>query len=181
MIDEVEIKRDWDKIKHAEISHVLTERFFGPKPGVFEWLRIFAVMLATILVIDRFLPYQVQPRNWIIGIAPVLFVILIELSLKSFRARRLLRAITNAPIRRKNRSVFLSRHGISDFGTPRENELVWDYITEVVPYKNLVLLLLSPVEYIPLQMDGLPDGMARESLLEQIEKWRNPPTLDNPA
>jgi len=179
MMDVIEIKRDWDKVKRQKITRFLTKRYYGLWPSLAIWGVALAVLVAGMQIVDHLLPYRYQQHNWLTAMAPMYFAFLAMAILNGIWKNRLFREISQAPIRRKNRSVFLSRHGISDFGTPRENELVWDYITEVVPYKNLVLLLLSPVEYIPLQMDGLPDGMARESLLEQIEKWRSGSTLDN--
>jgi hypothetical protein len=139
------------------------------------------VLAGGMLIVDHLLPYRNQQRNWLAAVAPMYFAYLAMTILNGIWKKRLFREISQSPFRRKNRSVFLSKHGVSDFGPPHKNGLIWDYITEVVPYKNLVLLLLSPVEYIPLQMDGLPDGMTRESLLYQIGKWRNTSTLDNPA
>jgi hypothetical protein len=48
----------------------------------------------------------------------------------------------------------------------------WDCVIDVVQYRDLMLLLLSPVEYIPFPISDLPDGLAIDALLKQIEDWR---------
>ena len=179
MTDVIEIKRDWGKIKRQKITRFLTKRYYGLWPGLAIWGVALAVLVGGMQIVDHLLPNRYQQHNWLAAMAPMYFAFLAMTILNGIWKKRLFREISQAPLRRKNRSVFLSKYGVSDFGPPHENDLIWDYITEVVPYKNLVLLLLSPVEYIPLQMDGLPDEMTRESLLEQIEKWRNTSTLDN--
>ncbi|WP_457649288.1 hypothetical protein [Profundibacter sp.] len=179
MTDAIEIKRDWDKVKRPKITRFLTKRYFGLWPSIAIWSVALAVLVAGMQIVDHLLPYRYQQHNWLAAMAPMYFAFLAMTILNGIWRKCLFRKISQAPIRRKNRSVFLSEYGVSDFGPPRKNELTWDYITEVVPYKNLILLLLSPVEYIPLELDGLPDGMTRESLLEQIEKWRKASTLDN--
>ena len=179
MTDVIEIKRDWGKIDRAVITHYLTRRYFGLWPSLTIWGLALLVLIGGIYIADQTLPDRYQRHNWIGTLVPLYFAYLAISIMNSIWKKRLFREISQAPLRRKNRSVFLSKYGVSDFGPPHENDLTWDYITEVVPYKNLVLLLLSPVEYIPLEMDSLPDGMTRESLLEQIEKWRSGSTLDN--
>ncbi len=178
MTDVIEIKRDWGKIKRPQIARFLTRRYYRLWPSLAIWGVALAVLMGGMQIVDHLLPNRYQQHNWLAAIAPMYFAFLAMTILNGIWKKRLFHEITQAPLRRKNRAVFLSKYGVSDFGPPQENNLIWDYITEVVPYKNLVLLLLSPVEYIPLQMDGLPDGMTRESLLEQIEKWRNTSTLN---
>ena len=168
----IEIKRDWGAINRPKINRFLTKRYYGLWPGIVIWGVALLVLVAGILTVDHLLPHRFQQRNWLAVMAPMYFAFLAMTILNSLWKKRLFRQLEEAPLRSNNRSVFLSEHGVSDFGPPQENGLIWDYITDVVPYKGLVLLLLSPVEYIPLQMDGLPVGMTRESLLEQIAKWR---------
>jgi len=179
MTDVIEIQRDWGELDRPKINRFLTKRYYGLWPGIVIWGVALFVLVAGILTVDHLLPHRFQQRNWLAAMAPIYFAFLAMTILNTLWKKRLFQDLIETPLRRNNRSVFLSENGVSDFGPPQENDLVWSYITDVVPYKNLVLLLLSPVEYIPLQMDGLPDGMTRESLLEQIEKWRNVSTLDN--
>ena len=168
----IEIKRDWGSINRPKINRFLTKRYYGVWPSIVIWGVALLVLVAGILTVDHLLPHRFQQRNWLAAMAPMYFAFLAMTILNSLWKKRLLRSMEEAPLRSNNRSVFLSEHGVSDFGPPHEDGLIWDYITDVVPYNNLVLLLLSPVEYIPLQMDGLPEGMTREAFLDQIAKWR---------
>ena len=168
----IEIKRDWGTINRPKISRFLTKRYYGLWPGITIWGIALLVLVAGILTVDYLLPHRFQQRNWLAAMAPMYFALLAMAILNSVWKKRIFHDLNEAPVRSSNRSVFLSEHGVSDFGPPQKQGMTWDYITDVVPYNNLVLLLLSPVEYIPLQMDSLPDEMTREALLEQIAKWR---------
>jgi len=77
-----------------------------------------------------------------------------------------------APIRTKCEFLYLSEYGVSDYGPPQKGNMSWDYVIDVVQYRDLMLLLLSPVEYIPFPISDLPDGLAIDALLKQIEDWR---------
>lgn len=82
------------------------------------------------------------------------------------------KARTEAPIRQRPASVVLTAEGVRADGGAVVGQIPWCDITEVRPYDQGVLLLISAVEYVPVPDAALPDQMTRADLLTQIEAWR---------
>ena len=171
-MSEIVIKRDWGEINRAGIARFLNSRFYGRWPRIIILGVALMVLVAGILAAEFLLPRRHVPPNWTVAFAPLYFAVVAAVLLNARWRRRLYRALNDAPIRRENLPVRLSRQGISDTGMAPETAMPWRFVTGVVEYRDMVLLLLSPTEYIPLPDSGLPDGLGRAGLLEQIGKWR---------
>ena len=168
----IEIKRDRGEIDDAGIARYLASRFHGRWSRILVLGAAMVVMLAGILAVEFLLPRQDVPPNWLVAFTPLSFAVFAGAWLNTRRRNKLRRALNNTPIRRESRSVILSEQGISDIATMPGAALPWRFVTGVLEYRNMVLLLLSPIEYIPLPVSGLPDGLDRAALLDQIAEWR---------
>jgi len=171
-MDVIEVKRDWSKINRGLIGGFLTRRYYGYGAifiGISTALIVFSILA---FAISYSYPQSIGPLNWLIGSIPLYFTLIAILISNRFWRKKLVMDLNRAPVRTKTKVVYLSEHGLSDFSIPHKNEMTWDYITNVVEYKDVVLLLLSPIEFIPLPDSGLPTGMTRAALLDQIAEWR---------
>ncbi len=170
----IEIRRDWSRIDHAAIARFLARRFYGPVPRILVMVAGVAAFGAGLLLARALHPASFVHARWVAGLVPVSFMLASVHFLNGIWRRKLSRAVVGAPFRRENRKVILSARGICEFGPNDGSALNWRHVSDVVPYgKDTVLLLLSPLEYIPLQMDGLPPGVSRDALLERIAGWRS--------
>ncbi|MCF6234341.1 MAG: YcxB family protein [Rhodobacteraceae bacterium] len=171
----IEIKRDrGDRgdTDDARIARYLAARFYGRWSSILILGAAMVVVLAGILAVEFLLPRGHVPPNWLVAFAPLSFAVFAGAWLNTRRRNKLRRALNDAPIRRESRSVILSDLGIADIATVPGAAMPWRFVTGVVEYRDMVLLLLSPTEYIPLPVSGLPDGLDRAALLQQIAEWR---------
>jgi len=168
----IEIKRDWSKINRPKINRFLARRFYGWWPAVTITLLLAIILTVGILGIQYFLPEKYYPQDWLAAFVLFYFMAIALSMLNGFWKKKLLRNMAAAPIRTKCESLFLSEYGVSDYGPPQKGNMSWDYVIDVVQHRDLVLLLLSPMEYIPFPISSLPDGLTSDALLKQIEDWR---------
>ena len=168
----IEIRRDWSKINRSKINKFLARRFYGWWPIVTITLLLAIILSAGVLGIQYFLPARYYPKSWLAAFVLFYFVAIALSILNGFWKKKLLARMAAAPIRTKCKSLYLSEYGLSDYGPPQEGNMSWDYVIDVVQHRDLVLLLLSPVEYIPFPINDLPDGLTSDALLKQIEDWR---------
>lgn len=103
---------------------------------------------------------------------PFLLPILVFLALTIVRRRRLQKMMRMAPIRLGEGRILLDETGFSAPGARIIGGLSWDMVVDVVEDPVGLLLLISPIEYIPLPDAGLPEGMSRADLLARISGWR---------
>lgn len=85
----------------------------------------------------------------------------------------MIRAVYSAPIRQGVHSITMTADGINSPSSLVAGTLGWSKITEVIEVSDTTLILFSPIEYFPLPDSGLPDGMTRADLLDQIKQWRD--------
>lgn len=170
----IEIKRDWTEVNRPAIARYLTSRFYGRWPRIIVLGVAMLAVLTGILAAELLLPRQYVPPNWLVAFAPLSLAVFVGSWLNTRWRNKLYRALNAAPIRRDNPGVRLSEHGISEPGLSSAAVLPWRFVTEVLGYKDMVLLLVSPTEYIVLPDSGLPDGLSRSALLQQIARWRAP-------
>lgn len=171
-MDEIEIQCDWSKIPRQKYSNLLAKRFYGWLPQIL--IPVTGVMTAflVILVLRAIVNPTDLPASWAVAFVPFYLGYIVAKLMNDYWKRRLFKALGSAEIRRQGQSIFLSKHGISISGFDDNYPVGWPVVTEVVETKDTTLLLMSPTEYFPLPDEGLPSGLTRPALLEQIAEWR---------
>ena len=172
-MDKIEVYCDWSKIPRQKYSRFLAKRFYGWVPRILIPIAAIITVVISILAIHKFANPRDIPKSWAIAIIPFYFGFMVVYLMNSYWKRRLFKALGTAPIRQLNRPVFLSKHGISNSGFNDDYPVGWQLITDVVETKDTTLLLISPIEYFPIPDSGLPAGLTRATLLNEITKWRH--------
>lgn len=164
---EITLPRDLSLIDRFGITRDLARRFYGPTPMNVIPTAALAACVATALALHSLLGpslFGVSAPNWVYPLATAILTIRL---LNSYYRRKLERALVAAPHRRAT-EITLSARGIAHTGS----RTPWSDITDVVSHRQAILLLLLPVEYIPLIRATLPAGLAAETMQSQITKWR---------
>ncbi len=165
-MNEIEVGLDWREIEAAKIQSMLSNRFFG----FWGWTAVSVITGAAAGLAIVVLGRVMGPGGSgviAIGLALIVFALL-AMRLQN----KLRRAMSDVPARQEPSSVTLDGAGISGPGALIAGRIPWRWVTEIVDSEDILLVLFSPVEFIPLADSGLPDGMTRAKLKAQIETWR---------
>jgi hypothetical protein len=165
-MNEIEVALDWREIEAAKIQSMLSTRFFGRR----GWR--FVGFVATLTGIFSYFLGAVLLGPGASGALAVLAAILVFALLATRLQNKLGRAMFDLPARQQPSAVMLDAAGIAAPGALIAGRIPWRWVTEIVDSDDTLLVLFSPVEFIPLADSGLPDGMTRETLKAQIETWR---------
>ena len=171
-MDKIEVHCNWSKIPRQKYSRFLAKRFYGWTPRIMIPIAAILTVIICVLAIHKFANPRDIPRSWAIAILPFYFGFMVFSLMNGYWKRRLFKALAAAPIRQLNRPFFLSKNGISNAGFNDDYAVGWRLITDVVETKEATLLMISPIEYFPIPDSGLPEGMTRMALLEQVSNWR---------
>ncbi len=85
--------------------------------------------------------------------------------------KRLQAALMAAPIRQKECSLAINEHGIASEGGALHSHVEWSDVTEIAEMGSFVLIMLSPLEYIPIPEFSLPPDLSRTELVETLREW----------
>ena len=163
---EIEIRLDWQDVDLARLQGMLSGRFHGR----YAWpLTIFAVLFVAIFGY-RLLALRFGPGGT--GLVAAGLALIVFAGIARWLNARVRRAIMAAPARRTPSTLVLTVDGIAGSGTLMAGRIPWRHVVDVVDSPKALLVLFSPVEFIPLPDSGLPDGMTRSALRTQIADWR---------
>lgn len=159
----------WRDIPVAKLTNRLTVRFFGP-------LRWIAVLLAVTVLFSSFnlLQTHVFPHESGAHMSTVLAAMFCAAMLgigNTLGHKRLQAALLNAPIRQKPCRVAINEHGITAEGGALHSHVEWADVTEIAETGSFVLIMLSPLEYIPIPDFSLPPETTRSELVRQLREW----------
>ncbi len=179
MGDTIYLVYSWQDIPVAKLTNRLTMRFFGP-------LRWIALLLAVTVLFATFnmLQTHVFPDESGAQISTVLAAMACAVMLglgNTLGHKRLQAALMSAPIRQKECSLAINQYGIAAEGGALHAHVEWADVTEIAEMGNFVLIMLSPLEYIPIPDFSLPPDLSRADLIEQLRYWHKaaqPQTLD---
>ena len=169
MRDTIYLTYSWRDIPVAKLTNRLTVRFFGP-------LRWIALLLAVTVLFASFILLQkhVFPHESGTQLSTVLAAMACALMLglgNTLGHKRLQAALMAAPIRQKPCSLAINRHGIASEGGALHSHVEWSDVTEIAEMGSFVLIMLSPLEYIPIPEFSLPPDLSRTELVEQLREW----------
>jgi len=165
-MNEIEVALDWREVDVAKIQSMLSNRFFG----FWGWTAVSVVTGATAGVGILFLWRLLGPGGS--GIIAVGLAVIVFALLATRLQNKLRRAMFDVPARQEPSSITLDAAGIAAPGALIAGRIPWRWVTEIVDSEDILLVLFSPMEFIPLADSGLPDGMTRERLKAQIKTWR---------
>lgn len=159
----------WRDIPVARLTNRLTMRFFGP-------LRWIAVLLAVTVLFASFnlLQTHVFPHESGAQLSTVLAVICCAVTLgigNTLGHKRLQAELANAPIRQKPCSLAINQYGIAGGGGALYSHVDWADVTEIAETGSFILIMLSPLEYIPIPDFSLPPETTRSELVRQLREW----------
>lgn len=159
----------WRDIPIAKLTNRLTMRFFGP-------LRWIALLLAVTVLFASFklLQTHVFPHESGAHMSTVLAAIACAAMLgigNTLGHKRLQAELVNAPIRQKPCSLAINQHGIAAEGGALHSHVDWADVTEIAETGSFVLIMLSPLEYIPIPDFSLPPETTRSELVQQLRAW----------
>jgi hypothetical protein len=182
MGDTIYLSFSWQDIPVAKLNNRLMMRFFGP-------LRWIALLLAVTVLFASFnlLQTHVFPHESGAHVSTVLAAIACALMLgvgNTLGHKRLQAALMAAPIRQRACSLAINQHGVAAEGGALYANVDWADVTEIAEMGNFVLIMMSPLEYIPIPDFSLPPDMTRAELVERLRYWHgaaNPATGDNPV
>ncbi|PIE08619.1 MAG: hypothetical protein CSA74_01335 [Rhodobacterales bacterium] len=166
-MNEITLALDWSEVDVKRIGAELSKRFHGRWAGV---LTVFLFVFATVVTFG--VAETVSPETGSSNGIWALFVGALVFSLRARQMnRKLMKAFHAAPVRQEVSTITLNAEGITAPGAMIAGQMPWRWITEIVEREDALLLLFSPVEFIPLPDKGLPEGMTRAALKAQLETW----------
>lgn len=169
MHDTIYLSYSWQDIPVAKLTTRLTNRFFGP-------LRWLVLILSVIVLFSTYtlLREHVFTDEGSTQMSTLLSAVASSLMLgigATLGHKRLQAAMMQAPIRQKDCALAINRHGIAAEGGALHAQVDWADVTEIVELGAFVLVMLSPLEYVPIPVFALPPDMEREDLIEQLRTW----------
>ena len=169
MGDTIYVTYSWQDIPVAKLTNRLTMRFFGP-------LRWIALLLAVTVLFASFnlLQTHVFPQENGTHMSTVLAAMACAAMLgigNTLGHKRLQAALMAAPIRQKECSLAINQYGIAAEGGALHAHVDWADVTEIAEMGGFVLIMLSPLEYIPIPEFSLPPEWTRQDLLLRLREW----------
>lgn len=171
-MDEIIVAIKWADINHAKINKVLAKRFYGWLPAFIIPLVAIATFTILTIALKSYLGAKTFHLGMSIAVFPVFAAFFVTGRLNAYWKKKLMRAVSSAPIRQGVHSIIMTADGITTPNSTVIGTLGWSKITEVIEVSDTTLILFSPIEYFPLPDSDLPDGITRAALLDQIAKWR---------
>jgi len=171
-MDEIVIKIDWTQINRPKIYRQLTKRYYGTAPRLIIIAAAMALLILSFIVMRATFGPSFFPQNGANYIFPLMCAGIGMRVLNNHWRKKLLHELDSAPVRQGIRSVILTPDGVTSPSSLILGSINWPEITEVVELPDTTLILFSPLEYIPLPDNGLPSGLTRAALLDQIAEWR---------
>jgi len=168
-MNEIEVARDWREVDVAAIQRKLNSRFHGRWAWFLVGFASVFVAVLGLVLIGTVSPTLGPGTN---GAFAVFIGVFAFILLAQRLQRKLMRAMFDVPARREPSVITLNAEGIAAPGALIAGRMPWRWVTEIVDWHDALLVLISPVEFIPLADSGLPAGMTREKLKAPIETWR---------
>ena len=154
-------------VAETRLTLALRQRFYG------RWTALLiggsAGLAAGLFWVLALLWLRLDPPSVAVGLVIGGAALLVSSVFARRATRRLQREILAAPFRQAETALTLGPDGIR---RPLGGLLPWSMITEVVERPDTTLLLLSPVEFLPLPHDRLPKGIGPQQLRAAIATWR---------
>jgi len=163
-MSEVEVRLDWREIDNDKMGSILERRFLGYRSLTATGLVAGITTAAVMFMLAAYAP----PLT--IGIFGTLILLLVIVTVRPIQ--KVKQAVSEAPIRQQTTTVIIGPEGIAAPGALVLGRIPWHHVIDVVETETALLILFSPVEYIPLADDSLPAGMPRAALAGQIGNWR---------
>lgn len=169
MTDTLHLTYSWQDIPVAKLHARLTNRFYGPLRWIVLILALTVLFSTFTLLSARVFPGETQGQ-----LPTILAALACAVTLgvgNTLGHKRLQAALLEAPIRQKDCSLAINAYGIAAAGGALHSSADWTDVTEVVELGSFVLIMLSPLEYIPIPDFALPPDMTRADLVVQLRQW----------
>jgi hypothetical protein len=148
------------------ISGRLQKRYYGPFPAILLAAVLLGSGTAAIFAVVVYLQYDLNAA--LAGVVAGGVAMMITLRANRFYAEKLQRAVLAAPFRHDEITVILRPDG----AYRTESLLPWRWIVDVIEDEGVTLLLISPLEFLPLPHDRLQDGVTPDQMRAAIAEWR---------
>lgn len=169
MTDTIYLTYSWQDIPVAKLSSRLTNRFFGP----LRWI-VLVLALASLFASFTLLRAHLFPQDTGNHLATILAIVACVVTLglgNTLGHKRLQAALMDAPIRQRDCALAINEHGIAAEGGALHTRVDWSDVIEISELGGFVLIMLSPLEYIPIPLFSLPPDLSRDELLERLHTW----------
>lgn len=104
------------------------------------------------------------PLFLVVGLAVALYRIIV-------RIRRRKAALEDAPVRQDASAMTLDAEGFAIEHPGLFYKTSWSHVVKALATPDSVLILTSPVEYVPIPMAALPVGVTPDDLAARINAW----------
>ncbi len=152
----------------TRVQRKLARRFYGPWPRVPIPMAAAAAGLASLWLLTRLLGEDAFPAGGIRWVLPFLIACLVWEAFDKAGRCRLMRAEAENPFR-KHPSIFVVSPAGVDF---QGVQLTWRQVLGVELMPDATLLVVSPLNFIPLLHSCLPPKITPATLHSQIAACR---------
>lgn len=176
MTDTLHLTYSWRDIPVTKLNARLTNRFFGPLRWIVLILAVTVLFATFTLLSVKVFPGETQGQ-----MPTILAAVACALTLgigNTLGHKRLQAALLEAPIRQKECALAINAYGIACAGGALQTNADWTDVTEVVEMGSFVLIMLSPLEYIPIPDFALPPDLSRAKLVAQLRQWHADAIID---
>lgn len=159
----------WRDVPVARLSDRLTSRFFGPLRWVLLILSV-TVLLSTYAILSTTIYPDDDGGHMSVILAIVACVTLLGIG-NTLGHKRLQAALMAAPLRQRDCALAINQYGINAEGGALHAQVDWADVTEIAEVGGFVLIMLSPLEYIPIPIFALPKDLRQSDLVAQLRQW----------
>ena len=153
---------DWKDVNQAVASKALSANF-NPK-----WWQTFGLLFggaAVAALVDRAL----SSSNGAAGLFGFLVGVYACIAWSALRYRKMAAGIRNSPSRLGGVTVTLEQDGYRVHTATTENWAAWSTVSAIKPVKNMIVLAIGDVEYMPILDTALPDSLSRKDMVSLLE------------
>ncbi len=108
-----------------------------------------------------------------LGLGPTVLYVALTQAIFRTTLKRIAREQANAPWREGDSTVRLDAEGIAIADANGRTFLPWSHVIDVIEAEGHLLLLLSPLEYVPVPQDAVTP-LTLDDVADRVERWRSP-------
>jgi hypothetical protein len=169
-IKEVKVSFSYKDIKYKNINKFLLKRYFGTA-RFYIWILVFLSFFSAASLFQETPFYEPNASDLTFTFAlTVALIILIVLN--SYYKNRLSRDVMNIPIRLRKQQLIVTPEGIQSSGPVFIGIISWNDVQEITGFNDMILLLISPIEYFPIPENCFPNGLSQQDVIALLSKWK---------
>jgi hypothetical protein len=170
MTEPVELKIQMSDVNQKAIQAFLARRFYGPWPKRLVGLIAVVTMFASYILVSLIIGHEAFPSYGPTWLIPVAASFLTITAFNAFFRRKLEKAVNTSPFQR--RPAFPAR--LDANGIALRGDLIeWSLVVDLDVWSDITLILVSPLQYVPIPHANLPSNLTPADLHARISGWRS--------